>query len=148
MLDDAYHGPAWHGPALRQTLAGCTYEEAQRRLAPGRNTIHELVMHAAYSKHLVRVRLTSERQRFPRPLARPWWPRVVSADRNGWEADLHLLDTTHVSLAEAVAGSRPSQLARKRPGKRWTIGEELMGMVLHDIYHAGQIALIRKVVSA
>lgn len=148
ILNEGYHGPAWHGPALEQTLQGCTYAESQHRLAPGRNTIHELVLHAAYGKHIVRVRLTNDRRRFPRPMVRSWWPRVVDASEQGWNDDLRLLGSAHVELADTIANMSRAQFARRRPGKTRTLAEEALGLVLHDVYHAGQIALIRKVIAA
>lgn len=148
MLNEAFHGPAWHGPALQQTLAGCTHGDAERRLAAGRNTIHELVLHTAYGKHILRSRLTNEHRRFPRPLARSWWPRIVDSGPDGWLSDLGVLGTTHADLIATLGTMSSAKLARKRTGKRHTLAEELLGLVLHDIYHAGQIALIRKVVSA
>ena len=144
MLDEAFHGPAWHGPALLPALHGCTQADAERRLAPGRNTIRELVLHAAYGKHIVRGRLTSDRRRFGRPLTRPWWPAVVDPSAAGWRDDLALLDAAHAALVDALAHATPSRLARRRPGKQHTLGEEVLGIVLHDTYHAGQIALLRK----
>jgi hypothetical protein len=145
-LDEAFHGPAWHGPALKVTLHGCTPAEAERRLAPGRNTVRELVLHAAYGKHLVRARLTSDLRRFPRPLRRPWWPKTVDLSPDGWRKDLALLDAAHEALVESLAKMTPAGLVRRRPGNRHTLGEEIIGIVLHDTYHAGQIALIRKLV--
>lgn len=145
-LDEAFHGPAWHGPALKATLHGCTPAEAERRLAPGRNTVRELVLHTAYGKHLVRARLTSDPRRFPRPLRRPWWPKTVDLSPDGWREDLALLDAAHAALVASLAKMTPAGLAQRRPGKRHTLGEEIIGIVLHDTYHAGQIALIRKLV--
>ena len=144
MLGEAFHGPAWHGPALLPALHGCTPADAERRLAPGRNTIHELVLHAAYGKHIVRGRLTSDPRRFGRPLTRPWWPRVVDPSAAGWHDDLALLDSANSALVDALDHTTPVRLARRRPGKQRTLGEEVLGIVLHDTYHAGQIALLRK----
>ena len=90
-LNEAFRGPAWHGPSLVDTLLDCTADTASRRIAPGRNTIWELVLHAAYGKHLVRSRLTSERQRFARVLDRPWWPVAPEGSSSAWKEDLALL---------------------------------------------------------
>lgn len=143
-LDEAYRGPAWHGPSFLATLRDCSIEEARHRVAPGRNTIWELVLHAAYGKHILRVRLTNERRRFPRALARSWWPVAPDPTLPQWREDLALLETSHRALVEAVATAPAARLARRRSGRRHTIGEEILGLALHDTYHAGQIALLRK----
>lgn len=144
-LDEAFRGPAWHGPSLVDALRDCPVDEASRRMAPGRNTIWELALHAAYGKHLVRSRLTNERQRFARVLERPWWP-VAPSERtsSAWNADLALLHASHAALVEAVAAAGPGRLAHRRARRRHTIGEEILGLALHDSYHGGQIVLIRK----
>ncbi|HSJ65025.1 MAG TPA: DinB family protein [Gemmatimonadaceae bacterium] len=143
-LEEAYRGPAWHGPALLVTLRGCTTDEACWRAAPGRNTIWELALHAAYGKHLLRVRLTGERRRFPRALARSWWPVAPKPGTAQWQEDLALLESVHRALVEGVAEASAARLARRRAGRRHTIAEEILGLALHDTYHGGQIALLRK----
>ena len=147
-LDEAHRGPAWHGPALLVTLRHCSVDEACHRIARGRNTIWELVLHAAYGKHRVRVRLTGDRRRFPRALARDWWPVAPDPTEAQWNDDLALLDDSHRWLVEAVAEAEDARLARRRPGRRHTMAEEILGIALHDTYHGGQITLIRKLFQA
>jgi hypothetical protein len=143
-LEEAYRGPAWHGPALLVTLRGCTPDEASWRAAAGRNTIWELALHAAYGKHLLRVRLTGERRRFPRVLGRSWWPVAPEPSAAQWQEDLALLESAHRALVEGVAEASAARFARRRAGRRHTIAEEILGLALHDTYHGGQIALLRK----
>ena len=58
MIDEAFDGRAWHGPTLRRAVAGVTPAQAAWRPAPGRHSIREVVLHAAYWKHEVRRRIT------------------------------------------------------------------------------------------
>src|SRR5688572_25787746 len=74
LLEEAFTGPAWHGPSLTGALRGVTPAEASWRPAPGRNTIWELLLHAAYTKHVVLCRLLGRPERFARGLRRAWWP--------------------------------------------------------------------------
>lgn len=138
LLDEAFHGPAWHGPSLWSTLKGVTWKQALWRPAPGRNTIWELVLHAAYGKHLVRRRLTGgDGSTFPRQLRKTWWPRVpAEPDAAAWRADLALLRDCHEHLMEAVR--RPRRAARRH----------VVGIALHDTYHGGQIRLLRRLAAA
>src|SRR5215467_5821723 len=62
MIDEAYAGPAWHGPCLRGALRGVTAEEAAWRPASGRHNIWEVAVHTAYWKYAVRRRLTAEKR--------------------------------------------------------------------------------------
>jgi hypothetical protein len=138
LLDEAFRGPAWHGPSLWSTLKGVTATQALWRPAPGRNTIWELVLHTSHGTHLVRRRLLGRgAPTFPRPLRKNWWPAMpAEPDRAAWRADLALLLECHERLMEAVR--RPRQAAHK----------QMIGIALHDTYHAGQIRLIRRLAAA
>jgi hypothetical protein len=145
LLDEAFTGPAWHGPSLTGALRGVTPAEARWRPAPGRNTIWELVLHAAYTKHVVLGRLVG-RTRFARPLRRAWWPVAPDpADDSAWRRDRGLLEASHRALVEAVQDASAAALAR---GGRRPLIEQLAGAALHDTYHGGQISLLRKLYRA
>ena len=146
LLDDAFSGPAWHGPSLRGSLRGATAAEALWRPAPGRNCVWDLVLHAAYGKHLVIHRLDPVASpRFPRPLARAWWPALPDdPDAAAWRRDRALLDEYHRRLVEVVAELSPARLLVTLAGARHTLGQEVAGVALHDVYHAGQIRLVRR----
>lgn len=143
-LNESYVGPAWHGPSVREALAGVTASVAAKRLAAGRNSVHELVLHLAHGRHLLIERVTAAPPReFPRPIREPWWP-VAPADVSNatWRADLELLDDYHRMLMEAVRQATPKQLERVPERSDHTIAQQLLGMALHDTYHAGQIRLL------
>ncbi len=142
VLEEAFTGPAWHGPSLTAALRGVLPAEARWRPAPGRNTIWELVLHAAYTKHVVLGRLVGRRNRFARPLPRAWWPAAPDpADDAAWRRDRALLDASHRALLDAARRASPAALAQ---GARRPLIEQLAGAALHDTYHGGQISLLRK----
>jgi len=146
MLREAFAGPAWHGPSLRGALRGVRVAEALWQPGPGRNRIWDLALHTAYAKLRVLRRLDAEAAgRFPRRVDRGWWPRLPEpADAAAWAADLALLDDCHRRLVEAVGRLSGPVLAARRSGKRWTLAQEATGITLHDVYHAGQIRLMRR----
>lgn len=149
LLSEAFTGPAWHGPALRSALRGVTATEAAWRPGRGRNSIQELALHAAYAKHRVIGRLAPDRAaKFPRKVARGWWPVIsVSGERSAqrqWEEDSALPQVYHDRLIEMVQSLPERRLESTRGGARFTLGQEISGIALHDIYHAGQIRLLRR----
>jgi uncharacterized damage-inducible protein DinB len=142
-LDAAFTGPAWHGPSLLGSVRGVAADEAEWRPAPDRHSIRDLVLHAAYAKHRVMLRLDpTAARRFPRRLGAAWWP--VPAPDARWEDDRELLVECHRRLTEVVARVPASRLATSRRGKPYTLGEEVAGVALHDAYHAGQVRLLRR----
>jgi hypothetical protein len=145
LLEEAFAGPAWHGPSLTGALRGVTPAEASWRVAPGRNTIWELLLHAAYTKYVVRGRLLGQAERFPRPLQRAWWPALPGRpDAGAWRRDRALLGAAHRALVEAVVTATEAQVRRRL---RRPLLEQIAGAALHDTYHGGQIGLLRKLYS-
>jgi uncharacterized damage-inducible protein DinB len=138
-IDEAFRGPAWHGPALLSAIRGVTPRQALWRPARGRHNIAEIVVHAAYWKHVVRGRLGGGRGRFPLR-GRNWF---VCADAGDWTRAAELLRDEHARLRDVV--SRLSSAAwRRTVTKGQTAAGNVFGVAAHDIYHAGQIRLLRK----
>lgn len=144
LLREVYSGPAWHGPSIKEVLAGVDAERAEHKPAPERNSIWELVLHLAHGRHLVIERVNdAQSEPFPREIREPWWP-VMPTDRSekSWQADLALLDDYQTKLLDAVRVATPAQLDRVPRGAEHSIYDQLLGMAVHDGYHAGQIRLI------
>jgi uncharacterized damage-inducible protein DinB len=146
LLEEAYEKKAWQGPNLRGSLRGVTARQAAWRPAPKRHNVRELVVHAAYWKYAVRRMLTGEKRgTFPEKGSN-WFPRSDGGapDARAWKADLALLDAEHRRLMEAVRALRPAALARKPRGSRCTVAQLLYGVASHDVYHTGQIQLLKR----
>ena len=145
LLDSAYHRPSWHGPNLRGSIRGLSLDAISWRPAPGAHNIWELVVHAAYWKYVVRRRLLGEKRgSFPLEgsnfFARPGPSASTMRD---WKADIALLDQMHGGLRATVAALTPAQLRRRLASGRpasWMIA----GAAAHDLYHAGQIQLLKR----
>ena len=94
LIDEAFEKKAWHGPNLRGTIRGLTVAEAAWRPGPGRHSVWELVVHAAYWKYAVRRRLSGEKRGSFALAGSNWFPREGS-DARAWAADVRLLVTEH-----------------------------------------------------
>ena len=143
-LDQAFGRRGWHGPTLSAAVRNLPVTAALWRPAPGRHNIWELVLHAAYWKFAVRRRLARHRaSRFSRPGAN--WPRLPSEPgARQWETDITLLKDEHRRLLEVVRGFPPARLHTRIPGMRFIPVEQIQGIAAHDLYHCGQISLIRR----
>ena len=147
LLDEGFDRPGWHGPNLRGALRGLTAAAAARRPGPGRHCIWEIALHCAYWKYAVRRRLAGGGARglFPRrPSNFPRLPERPEA--SAWKADLLLLDEMHGLLRGTVA-SFPARRLGERLGKS-TAGRLIYGIAAHDLYHAGQVRLLIKLIGA
>jgi hypothetical protein len=139
LLDDAYEKPAWHGPNLKQSIRGVTAKQAAWRPSPGRHNIWEETLHAAYWKYVVRRRIEGGKRgsfvlKGSNFFVRPEAGKLSEA---AWQADKNLLEHEHRALRAAVVAA----VKKNSWGK---LRRHLYGIAFHDIYHAGQIRLLRR----
>ena len=146
VFDQAYTAPAWHGTPLKGALRGVTARDALWRPAPGRHCIWDLVLHTAYWKYIVRGRLLRDPDLvFPRGGANfPDLPARPNAA--AWRADRKLLDEQHALLRRAIIRLDPARLERRSAAEdaKWRTKQEIYGIASHDLYHAGQIQLLKR----
>jgi hypothetical protein len=143
LLDEAFDHKAWHGPNLQGALRRVTAREAAWRPRPGRHNVWELALHAAYWKYAVRRRLTGEKRGgFPEPGSN-WFRRPSRLSEEAWRADLALLEAEHRRLRKVVAALPSSKLSRRARGSRYATAKLVYGIAAHDLYHAGQIQLLK-----
>jgi hypothetical protein len=142
LLEEGYSRKTWHGPNLRQSLKGVSARQAAWRPAPGRHNIWELTLHSAYWKYAVRRRIEGGKRGsfilkgsnfFPRP-------EKGKATEAAWRADLALLEREHKELEDAIRRVLKTPRAKK-------LFPSLYGVAFHDIYHAGQIRLLRRLMA-
>jgi hypothetical protein len=146
MIDQAYDRRSWHGTNLRGSLRGVTPRQAAWRPAPARHNIWELAVHAAYWKYIVWRRLTRASRATFTLDGSNWFrrPAAGQADESAWRQDLALLGEAHDALRDAVAGLRPAELTRRCLGSRDSSFSLVTGAAAHDVYHAGQIQLLKR----
>jgi len=131
-LKRIHNGGAWHGPALREALAGVTAEQATMRPVPGAHSIWELVLHLAAWEKVIGRRLEGQRADEPEEGD---FPAAAGATEEAW---------AHEGLLGLVIGLTDADLERVVVGKGYSSGFMLRGAVNHTAYHAGQIGLLKK----
>lgn len=146
-LEQAFRAKAWHGSTLRGALGRVRAEEAAWRPAPGRHSIWEITVHCAYWKHIALRRISSEPPPFPEK-GSDWFPRPGEPTEKAWKRDLKLLGEIHEALLTAVGQLSDADLATC-PGGSTTSTEDLIrGVAFHDVYHCGQIQLLKRMQQA
>ncbi len=150
-LQREYGGDAWYGSSLRDILKGVTAAQASARPVPQAHSIWELVLHITAWKREVASRMQG------RPAGEPAegdWPSAPSDGQGtdaAWAQALEALQHAQVTLLSAAGQLPPSRLhvavtdPRNRPlGTGVSHYVTLHGIAQHDVYHAGQIAIIKK----
>jgi uncharacterized damage-inducible protein DinB len=137
-LRRSYEGPAWHGPSLRELLAGVTSEQATAKPVSGAHSIWELLLHVtAWEREALAA---VEGKKYETLSGDKDWPTV-----NGtWQAALDDLESTSRSLVTAIRAMPEEKLNESVEGTEYNFYYLLHGVVQHNLYHAGQIALLKR----
>ncbi len=145
-LDEAFDRKSWHGTNLRGSIRGLGVRDVTWRPGAGRHNIWENVVHAAYWKYAVRRRLTGQKRGAFTLKGSNWFERPGGiTDRDAqWKADVALLVAEHQQLRRAVEQLSPADLERCTPGSRVPNRMLVTGTAAHDVYHAGQIQLLKR----
>ena len=139
LIDEAYKKKTWHGPNLRQAIRGVSATQAAWRPGAGRHNIWEETLHAAYWKYAVRNRIEGGKKgSFALPGSN-FFPRPESggASEAAWRADKELLEREHRALRAAIGRVLDTPRGTK-------FLKQIYGVAFHDVYHAGQIRLLRR----
>ena len=145
ILREGYGEGAWHGPDLKAALADVSEETAFARPAPGRHNIAEIAMHHAYTAHKVSAKLAGV-------AAEPFiveghnWFELPAPSTLRWSQIMEVVAREQDQLAACVAaigeGSTRSPL-----GERERL-DLVLGMTCHAVYHAGQVQLLKRLLSS
>ena len=142
LLERAFRGGAWHGPAVAEALAGVDAAAAAARPIAGAHSIWEIVQHLAVWNEVPRRRLDGERlQNLPPERD---WPPVTDLSTGAWQAAVAALQDAHAALHARVLELADGQLEDPVVGSDPTVRGMLLGVLQHNAYHAGQIVLLRK----
>jgi uncharacterized damage-inducible protein DinB len=141
-IERSLSGPMWHGPALVDLIGDVTAEQAAARPVQGAHTIWELVLHLITWTDIVRERLHSTAPVEATP--EQDWPKVGDKSAETWRDTVERLKEAKRLLAEEVRALSDAEFDQRVPGRDYGLGVMLRGVVEHDSYHGGQIALLKK----
>ena len=141
----AFSGPAWHGPSVLSLLADVTADQAAAHPVSGAHSIWELTLHIAAWESACLRRLQGD----PAQLSdEEDWPKVEETSEDSWLAAKQSLGDVHEQLVKAILVTDESRLDLPIIGGRdpefSSVYVTLHGGVQHDLYHAGQIAILKK----
>ena len=142
-LQRAYEGNAWHGPSVREALAGVTATQAHARPLENAHSIWELVQHIAVWEDVGRRRLTGDRAQIT--ISSPEdWPPPEDTSEAAWQQAKAALERGHQALVQAIAQTPETRLDEPIFEGMSTVYVTLHGVIQHDLYHAGQITMLKK----
>jgi hypothetical protein len=144
LLDEGYDRKAWHGPNLRGSIRGVNAAQAAWRPRLDRHSIADNVVHAAYWKYAVKRRLTGEKRGSFALKGSNWFRLPSPLDDDSWRGYVALLEVEHRRLRAVVAAFPAERLRLFPAGGKANFLSQIRGIAMHDVYHAGQIQLLKR----
>jgi uncharacterized damage-inducible protein DinB len=143
-LKRAFEGEAWHGPAVMEIIEGITAPQAAARPVNGVHSIWELVLHIAAWERAVLSRLLGDRAQLS---TEEDWPVVAETSDEAWERTRENLERGNNELRLTILHLDESRLYEPILEGMPSVYGTLHGVIQHDLYHAGQIAILKKAIS-
>jgi uncharacterized damage-inducible protein DinB len=139
-LRRSFEGDAWHGDSLAEILADIDDAKAAAKPASGGHSIWELVLHiAAWARAALNV-VSGETEK----LSADDWPALAEGGESAWAHTQKELTRVGRQLRDAILGMEEDRLDDVVPGRSYSYYMLLHGVVQHALYHAGQIAILKK----
>ncbi len=145
-LRRSFEGEAWHGPAVLEVLAGVSADQAAARPVAGGHCIWELVLHLAGTYRLVLRRLGGDAAQLS---AQDDWPSLPVTTPENWSDTVEMLRQLNLDVRGAVRAFAPDRLDDPLVAEPpYTAYTQFIGITQHDLYHAGQMALLKRALGA
>lgn len=141
-LQRAYVAEPWHGDSLKQLLKGVTAAQAAAHPVKGAHSIWELVLHAAAWVEIPLRRMDGET--INEYTYEQDWPKPDGANDAAWKAALKRLDDAFANAVNRVAKMSDAELDARIPGKDYSAEFQILGILQHTAYHAGQVGMLKK----
>jgi uncharacterized damage-inducible protein DinB len=141
-LRRSHRGPAWHGPSVLELVQGITASRAAAHTHANSHSIWDIVLHLVSWQSIGADALAG------RPVP-PWpfpedWPKPDRQDDDGWRATIQELQSANDELVKATRRLTDERRGETVPGRDYSVYFLLHGIAQHNLYHAGQIALLKK----
>ncbi len=143
-LKAAVEGEAWHGPSVKETLQGVTTEQAQAKPIAGAHSIWEIVLHISGWMKVAVPRMQGIKTTQPE---QGDWPAIKNSTVPDWNQTLEEMQKNYQELMTAISKLSEEDLTKPVLDIPNYIYVLLHGIIQHNLYHAGQIAVLRKALS-
>jgi uncharacterized damage-inducible protein DinB len=140
-LQRAFYGDAWHGPAVMELLKGVDAATAAAHPLKDTHSIWELALHIAAWDGAGLKRLDGKKAKLK---GEQNFPPVPQPTETAWREAVTAVKHTHDTLVEKVAALSDKRLRDQVPGKPYNFYHMFHGIAQHELYHAGQIAILKK----
>jgi uncharacterized damage-inducible protein DinB len=140
-LRRAMEGEAWHGPAVLELLNEVPVDLAPAKPLDQAHSIWEIALHIAAWQQVIVERLNGKARTLSQEED---FPAVTDCSESAWRQTVQSVEESFDRLDQAIGKLSDADLNNPVPGKKYNVYFMLHGIVQHSLYHAGQIALLKK----
>ena len=148
LLSNAYDGTPWYGSSVVALLSGVTTTQAKVRPLANCHTIGEIVSHLTawreFAWHKLQGRHGGPEANFDINTPQQDWPTVEIVSLEDWQAMVSQLEVSQRQLIQLLEALSDNELNTTVVGRKYSLYVLLHGIVQHDAYHSGQIALLKR----
>lgn len=142
---DIYEGNPWFGESIEAKLQGVTNKNAFIQPHEGVHSIGELVAHMTYWRLPLVKYLSGDTAYKGSMESEDNWPSLDRLSKKGWSKVYKEFVDTQEKIMSLLA-EQDNKLLKKKYSDKYTFGQLIQGIVEHDIYHLGQIAITKKLI--
>jgi uncharacterized damage-inducible protein DinB len=143
LLRATFEGEPWHGPSVKSTLKEITASQASDRPLSACHTIHELISHMTAWRTFTSEKLSGQGE-YDITTSEQDWPATVNDSEDAWQQTLLKLENSQQQLLAALSKATDDKLRETVLGRKYDFYFLLHGIIQHDLYHLGQIAMLKK----
>jgi hypothetical protein len=141
-LQRTFQGRAFHGPSVEEALDGVTLKIAKARSPNGAHNIWQIVLHMTFWQDTARKWLKGNTKR---PGPDEDWPKIKEKTAGEWKKAQWNLKRSYELLRDEIMALDESRLEEPLFENMSKVYVALHGIIQHNIYHAGQISLLKKI---
>lgn len=146
MFLSAAHGKTWHGQSIWKIVQDISAEEAASHPIADSHSIWDYLIHMInWRDYAIRTILEDEPYIVELNTEKDW-TTITDFSPEAWQKALELYESSTEELAEAIKTLDDSKLEEVIPEHKYTFYTMLHGVIQHDIYHSGQIVLLKKLI--
>lgn len=139
-----YDGEPWYGDPIVKILKGISAQQAAAYPIPGAHSIWEIVLHLISWRRFGIEKLKGNAAYDVEWDSKEEWPAIPEVTGGNWAQTLAALAKSQMQILELLDAVEAEALERQVPPRTYSLHFLLQGIIQHDLYHAGQISMLKK----
>ncbi|HEY5465194.1 MAG TPA: DinB family protein [Hanamia sp.] len=141
LFEDLYNSNPWIDVTILGTLKNISSQQAAKKIAPGRNSIWEIVNHIISWRENALLRVQGNVINTPN---NNYFVEIADTSETAWQKALERLENSQQQWIAFLKTFDEAEFEKMYPTNKMSYYEHIQGILQHDAYHLGQIVLLTK----